>query len=351
MIQLCRHILPGGKICDQASVRGTLFCRHHSSVKAALERERAVPAPDPDHTPIALVFPEDSAAIQLNLFLVIQALNSKRIDKTTANTFIRALRVCQQNLRTGPLAEISREKVAQAVITLPSGEEIAMPRQAVEAVDMLYGPDEIHGLGCSCEECEGKADHRPKERHHAACICGVCQPAADATGDATREATVVELHSPLPEPYDWNNAPAWAKEEEERISYQKTVEQLHRQALENQQWSAHAQPQSATTQQTRPAQPAPVPQKQLQPAHTLPATTQPTLDQQAPDKQTNDKQTRDQRERDIAAMETLAAEYELRTGTEVKWKNGMKETLLDDFKQALAEDRPYHPRNLAANGA
>ena len=41
MIHLCRHILPGGKLCEQAAVKDTLFCRHHSAVKAALAKEEA----------------------------------------------------------------------------------------------------------------------------------------------------------------------------------------------------------------------------------------------------------------------------------------------------------------------
>ena len=303
MIHLCRHILPGGKLCDQASVRDTLYCRHHGAVKAALEREQAVPGPELGHTPLALVYPEDKAAIQLNLFLVLEALNQKRIDVRTANAMNRLLRACEQNLRTGTLVEPNREKVAQNVIVLPDGEEVAMPREAMEAHD---DPDEDHSLGCPCQECAGKTDYMPKEQHHAACQCGACEPAVGASGEAVRETPVGELYHVPPEPFDSKHAPAWIAAEPHGSAYQdKMFEQ----------------------QQERKKRERSVQRQQAQ---------QPS---------------RKQQERDHAMKEALGAEYELRTDTEVTWKKGMKEALLQDYKQALAENRPYQPRDLAASGA
>ena len=286
MIQLCRHILPGGKLCDQASVKDTLYCRHHGAVKAALEREQAVPDPELGHTPLALVYPEDKAAIQLNLFLVLEALNQKRIDVRTANAMNRLLRACEQNLRTGTLVEPNRDKVAQQVVTLPNGDEVAMPREAMEAID---DPEEMHGMGCLCGPCTEKSQKMPKERHHAACRCGACKPGADATSNTAREAAVADLHNVPPEPFDWKNAPAWMEAEPQGSAYQDMLIEQYQ-----------------------------------------------------------EKRAREQQERDAAAMEALAAEYELRTDGEVNWKKGMKEALLQDFKQALAEGRPYQPREIAA---
>ncbi|MGC2606638.1 MAG: hypothetical protein WA419_13905, partial [Silvibacterium sp.] len=68
MIQLCRHILPAGVICNQSAVKGTLFCRHHSALKTAIAQCKPAPDPYGIHKPIPFVFPEDHAAIQLNLF-------------------------------------------------------------------------------------------------------------------------------------------------------------------------------------------------------------------------------------------------------------------------------------------
>ena len=289
MIQLCRHILPGGRLCDQASVRGTLFCRHHSTVKAAIAREQAAPDPEVKHTPIAFVYPEDRAAIQLNLFLVIQALNDRRIDNRTANTMNRLLHSCEQNLRAGALAEATRETTAQQVVTLPNGDEVGMPREAMEAID---DPAEMHGTGCACQECAGKADQLPKERHHAACRCGACEPAVGTTGEAAREATMLALHNVPPEPFDWTDSPAWLEAEPQGSAYQDMLIE-----------------------------------------------------------QCREKRAREQQARDEAVKEALAAEYELRMDGEVQWKKGMKEALLEDFKQALAEGRPYEPRSLAAASA
>ncbi|HUY82799.1 MAG TPA: hypothetical protein VMU92_13820 [Acidobacteriaceae bacterium] len=281
--------MAGGKLCDQAAVKEALFCRHHSTVQAALEREKAAPDPELVHTPIAFVYPEDRAAIQLNLFMVLQALNSKRIDNFTANTMIRALRSCELNLRKGALAEANREKVATTVVVLPGGDEVGMPREALESFD---DAEEYHSLGCRCPDCEGKTDHLPKERHHAACHCDACVPARDAaTGEAIREATVVNLHNVPPEPYAGKKDPEDVEGQEES-GYQKVI---------------------------------------LQQYHETKA--------------------REQQEREKVAMEGLAAEYELRVDGEVKWKKGMKQALLEDFKQAMAEGVPYEPRDLAATAS
>jgi len=289
MIQLCRHIMPGGKICDQAAIKDTLFCRHHSTVKAALEREKTAPDPKVEHTPIAFVYPEDRAAIQLNLFLVVEALNHKRIDNSTANTMIRAMRTCEQNLRKGVLAEANREKVAKTVVVLPDGEEVGMPREAREVLD---DPKEEHGLGCLCRNCGEKLKKMPKEQHHAGCRCGACEPAIGTTGERVREATVVELHNVPPETYEWKNTPGWIATEPQGSAYQDMMIEQHHQ-----------------------------------------------------------RKAREQQRREKAAMEALAAEYELRTGGEVKWKKGMKEALLEDFKQAVAEGRPYEPQAIAAGAS
>ncbi|HTV06219.1 MAG TPA: hypothetical protein VME86_12695 [Acidobacteriaceae bacterium] len=277
MIQLCRHILPGGKLCDQAAVKDTLFCRHHSTVKTTLAKEKAAPDPELMHTPIAFVYPEDKAAVQLNYFLVLEALNHKRIDSRTANAMNRLLHSCELNMRKGALAEANREKVAKNVVTLPDGEEVGMPRQAMEVSDEPVK----HTEECLCAMCEEEFRGAEKERHHAECKCGACFANG---GEEVRDAAAVLLYEHDPEP-----AP---EPEEGGSGYQELLLQ-----------------------------------------------------------QQHDRKAREQQEREKAAMEALAAEYELRVDGEVKWKKGMKEALLEHFKQAMAEGRPYEPREMAATGA
>lgn len=194
MIHLCRHILPGGKLCEQAAVKDTLFCRHHSAVKAALAREKAAAEAEIEDTPIAFVYPEDRAAVQLNYFLVLQALNDKRIDNRTANSMNRLLRSCDLNLRQGALAETDREKAVKNVVTLPDGEEVGVPHQAMEALDE---PLE-HGEACGCWVCAEEFRGAAREQHHAACRCGACFAEGE---DGSREAHAVNMCEKDPEPY------------------------------------------------------------------------------------------------------------------------------------------------------
>jgi hypothetical protein len=50
------------------------------------------------NTPLRFVYPDSYAAIQHNLFLVIQLFSEGRIDNRTANTYNRLFRACEQNL-------------------------------------------------------------------------------------------------------------------------------------------------------------------------------------------------------------------------------------------------------------
>lgn len=77
MIEICEHVLHGGRKCPQPAVRGAVFCRHHGGVVKAMERARR-PVAYGSNEPIEFVFPEDRAAIQLNLALVLEALNQRR---------------------------------------------------------------------------------------------------------------------------------------------------------------------------------------------------------------------------------------------------------------------------------
>ena len=190
MIQLCRHILPAGVICNQSAVKGTLFCRHHAALKTAIAQCKPAPDPYGIHKPIPFVFPEDRAAIQLNLFMVLQALNDKSIDNRTANTMNRLLKSCEHNLGQTPLAGESKENTVQRVILTPDGEEIAPPREALEEGE---NPP-LHHKGCPCQKCAEQYRDAQPEQHHANCQCGLCE---DSPSRHTRFAQDTDSSSRL----------------------------------------------------------------------------------------------------------------------------------------------------------
>jgi len=179
MIQLCRHILPSGVLCKQAAVRETLYCRHHQTVKAAVAQCKPAPSPYGIFEPLAFAFPEDRAALQINYFAVLQALNDKRIDNRTANTMNRLLRSCEVNLSHGPLAESKRENAVQRVILTTDGEEIAPPREVLEEDE----EPPVHGETCPCVKCAEEYRDAAPEQHHADCKCGLCEAEDFASSD------------------------------------------------------------------------------------------------------------------------------------------------------------------------
>ena len=151
-------------------MKGTLFCRHHAALKTAVAQCKPAPDPYGIHKPISFVFPEDRAAIQLNLFMVLQALNDKSIDNRTANTMNRLLRSCEHNLGQTSLAGESKENAVQRVILTPDGEEIAPPREALEEGENAP----LHHKGCPCRKCAEQYRDAQPEQHHQNCQCGLC---------------------------------------------------------------------------------------------------------------------------------------------------------------------------------
>ena len=191
MIQLCRHILPAGVICNQSAVKNTLFCRHHAALKTAIAQCKPAPDPYGIHKPIPFVFPEDHAAIQLNLFMVLQALNDKSIDNRTANTMNRLLRSCEHNLGQTPLAGEGKENAVQRVILTPDGEEIAPPREALEEGE---NPP-LHHKGCPCRKCAEQYRNATPEQHHANCQCGMCVESSDQEPESDQRSAFSDLES------------------------------------------------------------------------------------------------------------------------------------------------------------
>jgi len=168
MTPLCRHILAAGRACPQPAVNGSRYCRHHGEVKKHTRRRPRSPN---DFTfTLPLAYPEDRAAIQFNLTLVMQALNDHKIDSKTANSFDRLLRSCRLNLGNTPLLEPDTKNAVQRVILTPEGEEIAPPREVLEEGEAAP----LHHKGCPCQRCAEEFRGAQPEQHHADCKCGLC---------------------------------------------------------------------------------------------------------------------------------------------------------------------------------
>ncbi len=170
MVDLCRHIKTDGHRCGTPAVHGTHFCYHHSQRKAAIKQARVALSLANPHMPIPFVFPEDRTAIQHNLYLVALALASKRISERTANTYTSIWRACRVNLGKTPLVETNHDTAVQRVILTPEGDEIALPREALEKDEAL-----AHGPECPCRKCAEQYRNAPPELHHHDCNCGLCE--------------------------------------------------------------------------------------------------------------------------------------------------------------------------------
>ena len=107
----CTHIKTNGIRCGSPAVKGTALCFHHSAIKTALDK--VVPLENVAYgafTPIPFVFAEDRTSVQINYFLLLQALNEQRIEKRAAEVMLRLLKAMDKNLgKSGSLVEASGE--------------------------------------------------------------------------------------------------------------------------------------------------------------------------------------------------------------------------------------------------
>lgn len=171
MIELCRHIKPEGTSCKGAAVHGTNLCRHHQLIKSTLAKVKPTPKNYGIYKPLPFEFPEDRAAIQTNLFLVLHAFNHRKIDSKAANFMTYNLQVCLSNLsKAGPLAPTDSAETVKRVILTPEGDEIAPPREVLEKDE-----SPIHHKNCPCQRCAERFRGAAPEQHHADCKCGLCE--------------------------------------------------------------------------------------------------------------------------------------------------------------------------------
>jgi len=185
MYPLCRHLKSDGKYCQSPALTGQLRCFHHREVKTRLRRRTS----SSDFT-IPLVYPEDRAAVQLNLHLIAQALTYGRMDTKTAHALTHTYRACLTNLKLGPLSQPGTENTVERIILTPDGDEITPPREQLEEDE----DPPVHGETCPCRKCAEEFRNAAPEQHHADCGCGLCQPGAPLTSDVL----LSEAHSAEP---------------------------------------------------------------------------------------------------------------------------------------------------------
>ena len=184
MYKMCRHIMPTGHHCQCPAVKNALFCYHHGRQKRLTARPKR-----PYSVTIPFVFPEDRASIQINYQLAVLAVLEGKLEPRQANAIINAYRAAAANLKAGPLADPRLKNRIDRVILNPDGEEIAMPREALEPGETL-----THGPTCPCGHCAASHGTAPTEEHHEDCNCGFCHEEEEAEEAPT---TTEEPKEPL----------------------------------------------------------------------------------------------------------------------------------------------------------
>jgi len=214
MVNQCRHIRTSGTQCGMVAMRSRNFCYYHQNcqprpVRSALRTRPhtqtydygAIPVSEPAATPeiqppVQLLFPEDRASIQINLYRIAVAQAENRIDTRTANSMTWNQQVSMANLGKTPLIEAapaaarsvssrddedsnsassgsssSGPHIVHRVILTPDGDEIAPPTEILEPNEA----EPIHHRLCPCLLCAEKYRNQPPEQHHPACQCGLCE--------------------------------------------------------------------------------------------------------------------------------------------------------------------------------
>lgn len=188
MYQTCRHIKTNGSQCGSPAVKDKLFCYHHGRVKKLARNRRRGPNDFTYLIPFA--FPEDSASIQYNQFLVMQAFNEGRIDQQAAATYTSMLRACRLTFGKTPLSQPDQENIVQRIILTPDEDEIAPPREVYEDAE-----SPVHHKNCPCLKCAEEFRNQAAEQHHPDCQCGLCEQTGDQSSQTADHPTET-----IPEP-------------------------------------------------------------------------------------------------------------------------------------------------------
>lgn len=177
MINLCRYILQGGNSCQQAAITGEHYCRHHLVVRRTVAANQPKQNPYRVEKPLALVFPEDRAALMIDVFVVMQAFNEGEISPRTANIFTRLLHECGGILKQGPLYDSDHEHAVRRVFVTPEGEEIAPAREVPESSEEAVSEETVSEEAVS-ESAQGNDDFASGESRFAQAVEEAAAPSA-----------------------------------------------------------------------------------------------------------------------------------------------------------------------------
>ena len=133
----CTHIKTNGEVCGSPAVSGTELCYHHSKVKSALGKwTPADQVAYGEFTPIPFIFPEDRASLQIDYFLLFQAINEQRVERRAAEVMFRMLKAMAANLgKSGSLVESGEQRSGEPTSqkrdpSASSGQAVGHPQQA-----------------------------------------------------------------------------------------------------------------------------------------------------------------------------------------------------------------------------
>jgi hypothetical protein len=107
IVPQCTHVKTNGEVCGSPAMSGTELCYHHSTVKSALGNwTPAGQVAYGEFTAIPFIFPEDRASLQIDYFLLFQALKEERVERRAAEVLFRMLKAMATNLgKSGTLVD------------------------------------------------------------------------------------------------------------------------------------------------------------------------------------------------------------------------------------------------------
>ncbi|MGO8756607.1 MAG: hypothetical protein ACLQG3_00640 [Terracidiphilus sp.] len=113
----CRHIMPSGKKCGAAALKGGHFCYFHTRLHLIAKQETTVT----DSIDIPVL--EDRYAIQMAIAQVLRSLVNNSIDRPRASLLLYGLQLATQNVDHGKWAIPLR--TVRAVTHTRDGDELA----------------------------------------------------------------------------------------------------------------------------------------------------------------------------------------------------------------------------------
>lgn len=117
MYMICRHIKTNGLRCESPALKGTQFCYYHSKVHTVGAE------PHLKYGPLQLPAPEDSAAIQLSVARINDAIVNGRLDLKKATAIFYGIQIAAQFIDRKKY--FHQEQTVQSAEQTVQGDELA----------------------------------------------------------------------------------------------------------------------------------------------------------------------------------------------------------------------------------